>query len=114
MLKKLLIKGLPGEKFWEVFVQCTSCNFVMPRQYFPYYHPCVTHVVHRQLGLPKAVPLSQEFKEVIDNILAEDDLNYSSSEDELPDELSFFAPTSRIKSYPDRVDPNEELTLSPK
>ncbi|KAJ3519813.1 hypothetical protein NMY22_g13031 [Coprinellus aureogranulatus] len=52
-LQTLLVKGLPAEKFWDLFVQCTACMYVMPHQYFPYYHACMVDVVHPQLGLPR-------------------------------------------------------------
>ncbi|KAJ3504873.1 hypothetical protein NMY22_g17774 [Coprinellus aureogranulatus] len=37
-LETLLVKGLPADKFWDAFVQCTSCMYVMPRHHFPFYH----------------------------------------------------------------------------
>lgn len=55
-LRSLIEKGVPAGKFWDLFVQCTACQYVMPRQYFPYYHPCIVQVVHPQLGLPRALP----------------------------------------------------------
>ncbi|KAJ3528942.1 hypothetical protein NMY22_g9200 [Coprinellus aureogranulatus] len=55
-LESLLVKGLPAEKFWDVFVQCTSCMYVMPQHHFPFYHPCMVQVVHHRLGLPRALP----------------------------------------------------------
>ena len=50
MLEKLLQKGLPSGKFWDIFVQCTACNYVMPRHYFPYVHPCTTSIVEANLA----------------------------------------------------------------
>lgn len=51
MVKSLVEKGLPAVEFWDLFIQCATCKFVMPRQYFPYYHPCVVKVIHSHLGL---------------------------------------------------------------
>ncbi|TEB25755.1 hypothetical protein FA13DRAFT_1796257 [Coprinellus micaceus] len=51
LLEKLLKNGLSSEKFWDIFVQCTTCNYVMPRHYFPYAHPCTTSVVEANLAL---------------------------------------------------------------
>ena len=109
-LKRLLVKGLPAEKFWDSFVQCTACRFVMPCQYFPYYHQCIVHVVHRQLGLPKTIAPPIEFEEKIDRILSEDAL--ADSDDELPELLSVLAPTSKIRDLP-WVDPNAEIPETP-
>lgn len=50
MSEKLLEGGLPGEKFWELFVQCTSCNYVMPRHHFPYSHACTMSVVEANIA----------------------------------------------------------------
>ncbi|TEB18470.1 hypothetical protein FA13DRAFT_1719867 [Coprinellus micaceus] len=58
-LQTLLAKGLPADKFWDLFVQCTDCKYVMPQQYFPYYHACIVQVVHPQLGLPRRLPTPQ-------------------------------------------------------
>lgn len=44
-IKKLLTKGLPGTKFWDLFMQCAKCNYVMPAHHFPYYHECVAIVI---------------------------------------------------------------------
>ncbi|TEB31010.1 hypothetical protein FA13DRAFT_1791738 [Coprinellus micaceus] len=109
-LKKLLVKGLQAEKFWDLFVQCTICRYVMPCQYFPYYHQCIVQVVHRQLGLPKAIAPPKDFEETINRILAEDALD--DSDEELPDIPSLFAPTSKIRRLP-WVDPNAELPETP-
>lgn len=43
-LKTLLSKGLPADEFWNLFIQCTDCKYVMPQQYFPYYHACAGEV----------------------------------------------------------------------
>lgn len=50
LTEKLLTGGLPSTKFWEIFVQCTKCNYVMPRQYFPYAHPCTVSIVEANLA----------------------------------------------------------------
>ena len=50
MTEKLLENGLPGEKFWELFVQCTSCNYVMPRHHFPYAHACAASIVEAHVA----------------------------------------------------------------
>ncbi|KAJ3550551.1 hypothetical protein NMY22_g399 [Coprinellus aureogranulatus] len=39
-IERLLTEGLPGTKFWDIFIQCTQCNHVMPAHHFPYYHEC--------------------------------------------------------------------------
>ncbi|KAJ3500390.1 hypothetical protein NMY22_g19276 [Coprinellus aureogranulatus] len=44
-IEKLLTKGLPGTKFWDLFVQCTQCNHVMPTHHFPYSHKCSQVVI---------------------------------------------------------------------
>lgn len=88
MLKQLLIKGLSADNFWDLFVQCTDCRFVMPRQYFPYYHQCVVQVVHQQLGLPKAIPPPQALEDMIDAIQAaedDDDDATTQPESDIPD-----------------------------
>ncbi|KAJ3523081.1 hypothetical protein NMY22_g11606 [Coprinellus aureogranulatus] len=51
LVKSIVEKGLPAADFWDLFVQCEACSYVMPRHYFPYYHPCVVEVVHSHLGL---------------------------------------------------------------
>lgn len=51
MTEKLLKLGLPSDKFWDLFVQCTSCNYVMPRHYFPYTHPCTVSIVEANLAV---------------------------------------------------------------
>ncbi|KAJ3512235.1 hypothetical protein NMY22_g15392 [Coprinellus aureogranulatus] len=104
MMKRLLVKGLPADQFWDLFVQCMDCRFVMPRQYFPYYHHCVVQVVHRQLGLPKVIPPPKEVEEMIDDIMNRDS-------DHIPDITSddddFFLQNGSL--FPLRVDPNAEL-----
>lgn len=75
MLKQLLLKGLPADSFWDMFVQCIDCRFVMPRQYFPYYHQCVVQVVHPQLGIPRGIPAPEAMEDVIDDILSRDDID---------------------------------------
>lgn len=50
MSEKLLKGGLPATKFWDLFVQCTKCNYVMPRHYFPYAHPCTVSIVEANLA----------------------------------------------------------------
>lgn len=50
-LVDLMEKGLPAEAFWDSFIQCMDCKYVMPRHYFPYYHTCVVQVIHSHLGL---------------------------------------------------------------
>ncbi|TEB18668.1 hypothetical protein FA13DRAFT_1719694 [Coprinellus micaceus] len=44
-IEKLLTKGLPGTKFWDLFMQCAKCNYVMPAHHFPYYHECAAIVI---------------------------------------------------------------------
>ena len=56
LLHSLLAEGLPAEGFWDLFVQCTDCKYVMPRHYFPYYHPCVVRIVHPALGTTRRLP----------------------------------------------------------
>ena len=41
-LAALIFQGLSSEKFWDLFVQCTKCKFVIPRHYFPYQHECAS------------------------------------------------------------------------
>ncbi|KAJ3531239.1 hypothetical protein NMY22_g8243 [Coprinellus aureogranulatus] len=132
MLKRLLVKGLPAEQFWDLFVQCTDCRFVMPRQYFPYYHHCVVQVVHRQLGLPKVIAPPKEVEAMIDAIQQKDSEEIpdaaSSDDSDLvsswasvlarrangqatPKTPKHFSPLGSpfSPSFPSRVDPNEEL-----
>ena len=109
LLKKLIVKGLPAEKFWDSFVQCTDCNYVMPRQYYPYYHPCVVQVVHRQLGVPKDLQPTAAFEETIERILEED---YGSDEEDLSGTHAILAPTSKTRSLP-WVDPSADIEDSP-
>ncbi|KAJ3517091.1 hypothetical protein NMY22_g14041 [Coprinellus aureogranulatus] len=96
MLKQLLLKGLPSDKFWDLFVQCTKCKYVMPRQYFPYYHPCVVQVVHRALGLPRITSPPQAMEEYIDILLNQDgvDLEPEYALPELPSSDDFRFPFS--------------------
>ncbi|KAF6745693.1 hypothetical protein DFP72DRAFT_856101, partial [Ephemerocybe angulata] len=43
-LQRLLVFGLPAKAFWDLFVQCTKCNFVSPRHHYPYFHKCALRV----------------------------------------------------------------------
>ncbi|KAJ3523299.1 hypothetical protein NMY22_g11501 [Coprinellus aureogranulatus] len=113
MLKQLLVKGLPADKFWDLFIQCTDCRFVMPRQYFPYYHHCVVQVVHRQLGLPK-IPPSKMVEEMIDVLVKLADAEEEAIEGEVPETAgpdglpAVLTPHSKLMSLP-WVDPNADL-----
>ncbi|KAJ3533204.1 hypothetical protein NMY22_g7437 [Coprinellus aureogranulatus] len=82
LLKRLILRGLPADQFWDLFTQCTDCRFVMPRQYFPYCHPCVSQVIHRQLGLPEKVMPPQSLEDTIDALLNEDDIPGPASSDD--------------------------------
>ncbi|KAF6741165.1 hypothetical protein DFP72DRAFT_1084752 [Ephemerocybe angulata] len=57
-LDELVANGLKADKFWDLFVQCTKCNFVLPRHYFPYHHKCATraisHLLNRERWEPPA------------------------------------------------------------
>ncbi|KAJ3533869.1 hypothetical protein NMY22_g7154 [Coprinellus aureogranulatus] len=64
-LRNLLAKGLPADDFWDLFVQCTNCRYVMPAQYFPYYHACIVQLVHPQMGLPRALPEAPKLPELL-------------------------------------------------
>ncbi|KAG2012171.1 hypothetical protein CC2G_012206 [Coprinopsis cinerea AmutBmut pab1-1] len=38
--RRLALKGLPEDRFWELFVQCLECKHILPRYLFPYSHRC--------------------------------------------------------------------------
>lgn len=52
-LATLVFEGLPAEKFWDVFAQCTRCKFVAPRHYFPYMHKCATQTMEQSTRIWK-------------------------------------------------------------
>lgn len=39
-LEDLTAHGAPASEFWELFIQCAECSYVLPRHLYPYSHTC--------------------------------------------------------------------------
>ncbi|KAJ3512640.1 hypothetical protein NMY22_g15271 [Coprinellus aureogranulatus] len=95
-IEKLLKDGLPGGDFWDLFTQCMSCNYVMPRHHFPYSHRCVTAVVEGN-----TVHAPRPYRQRI--------INKSSAKDQHPNIGSLKGPSGRSTASTSKGDPSPSI-----